>query len=545
MMALLLDSAVRVSLVTAIALLVLVVLRRRSAALRHWVLASAIACGLALPVLQVMVPSWQVPVRVPAPVELGGGPVFSQLPAARAAGSISPVEAERSYPGEVIAAFGWLWLAGTVLFAALLATGLARLAWLASRARPVENALWHAQLRELSMWYGLTRQVRLLQSNRPALLVTWGLRSPKILLPVTANSWSVDRIRVVLAHELAHVVRHDWMTHIAADALRAFYWFNPLVWLVGRRLREESERACDDAVLETGVKGSAYAAHLLDVARGFSVHRRAWSPAPAIASPSHLERRVRAMLNAGLNRRPPTLLARFVIAIAAIGATIPVAALAQASFSTFSGSVLDPMNGLLPKTTLVLTNTRTQAKYEVRTDAAGRFEFVGLPPSEYLLEAALPGFATLRGSVTISGQDVSQAIRLHVGELEETITVTDGAAPNRRSEQDTARKRPLPVCPDALAGGIGGRIRPPHKVRDVRPIYPSGVGEAKAEEFVLLHAVIATDGSVKEVQVVPPAHPAFAAAAVEGVRQWEFDETLLNCAPTEVTMRVNVTFRKE
>lgn len=545
MMALLLDSAVRVSLVTAIALLVLVVLRRRSAALRHWVLASAIACGLALPVLQVMVPSWQVPVRVPAPVELGGGPVFSQLPAARAAGSISPVEAERSYPGEVMAALGWLWLAGTVLFAALLATGLARLAWLASRARPVENALWHAQLRELSMWYGLTRQVRLLQSNRPALLVTWGLRSPKILLPVTANSWSVDRIRVVLAHELAHVVRHDWMTHIAADALRAFYWFNPLVWLMGRRLREESERACDDAVLETGVKGSAYAAHLLDVARGFSVHRRAWSPAPAIASPSHLERRVRAMLNAGLNRRPPTLLARFVIAIAAIGATIPVAALAQASFSTFSGSVLDPMNGLLPKTTLVLTNTRTQAKYEVRTDAAGRFEFVGLPPSEYLLEAALPGFATLRGSVTISGQDVSQAIRLHVGELEETITVTDGAAPNRRSEQDTARKRPLPVCPDALAGGIGGRIRPPHKVRDVRPIYPSGVGEAKAEEFVLLHAVIATDGSVKEVQVVPPAHPAFAAAAVEGVRQWEFDETLLNCAPTEVTMRVNVTFRKE
>jgi len=251
------------------------------------------------------------------------------------------------------------------------------------------------------------------------------------------------------------------------------------------------------------------------------------------------------MLNAGLNRRPPTLLARFVIAIAAIGATIPVAALAQASFSTFSGSVLDPMNGLLPKTTLVLTNTRTQAKYEVRTDAAGRFEFVGLPPSEYLLEAALPGFATLRGSVTISGQDVSQEIRLHVGELEETITVTDGAAPNRRPEQDTARKRPLPVCPDALAGGIGGRIRPPHKVRDVRPIYPSGVGEAKAEEFVLLHAVIATDGSVKEVQVVPPAHPAFAAAAVEGVRQWEFDETLLNCAPTEVTMRVNVTFRKE
>ena len=545
MSALLLESALRVSLVTAIALLALAILRTRSAALRHWVLASAIVCGLALPMVQPLVPSWEVPVRLAAPVERAPAPAPALPAATTATGSAAREPGKPFDPASVTAALGWLWLAGTAFFAALLVTGLGRLVWLASRARPVENAAWQAQLDDLSQRYGLTHPVRLLQSDRPALLVTWGLRSPKILLPVAATAWSAERIRVVLAHELAHVVRNDWLTQIAADVLRALYWFNPLVWLAGRRLREESERACDDAVLESGVDATSYATHLLDVAKGFSTHRRAWSPAPAIASPSHLERRVRAMLNARLNRRPLTPLARLIIAIAAVGATIPVAALAQASFSSFSGSVLDPMNGLLPKTTLVLTNTRTQAKYEVRADAAGRFEFVGLPPSDYVLEAVLPGFSTLRGNVTISGQDVSQEIRLHVGELEETITVTDGAAPNRRPEQDTTRKRPLPVCPDALAGGIGGRIRPPHKVRDVRPIYPSGVSDAKAEEFVLLHAVIATDGSIKEVQVVPPAHPAFAAAAVEGVRQWEFDETLLNCAPTEVTMRVSVTFRKE
>ena len=94
--------------------------------------------------------------------------------------------------------------------------------------------------------------MQLLQSHHPALLVTWGLGSPKILLPATASAWPADRIRVVLAHELAHVVRHDWLTQISAELLRALYWFNPLVWLAARRLREESERACDDAVLETG-----------------------------------------------------------------------------------------------------------------------------------------------------------------------------------------------------------------------------------------------------------------------------------------------------
>jgi beta-lactamase regulating signal transducer with metallopeptidase domain len=544
MTVLLLDSAVRVSLVTAIALLVLAALRGRSAALRHWVLASAILCGLALPALQALVPSWPVPVSVPAPVELAAGPVTSL--SSGVAGSPARNQATRSYPAPAIEVLGWLWLAGTALFAAVLATGLARMAWLSAGARPVENTLWHTQLRELSQWYGLTRPVRLLQSDRPALLVTWDWRSPRILLPITADAWPADRIRVVLAHELAHVIRHDWLTQIAADVLRACYWFNPLVWLAGRRLREESERACDDAVLATGVEGSSYATHLLDVARGFAVHRRAWSPAPAIASPSHLERRVRAMLDARLNRRPPTPLARLAIAIAAIGATIPVAAVAQATFSTFSGSVLDPMNGLLPKTTLVLTNTKTEAKYEVRADAAGRFEFVGLPPSEYLLEAALPGFATLRGGVVIGGQDVSQEIRLNVGELEETITVTGGATDRpRRAEPQAVRKRPLPSCPDALAGGIGGRIRPPHKIRDVSPVYPVGVVDARGEEVVRLIAVINTDGTVKDVQLAGPANPAFAAAAIDAVRQWEFDETLLNCVPTEVSMRATVSFRAQ
>jgi TonB family protein len=545
MTALLLDSVLRVSVVTGLALVAIILLRGRSAAIRHWVLAAATVCALALPALQPVVPSWQVSVAMPAPLARAVEAPAPQVMPGTGAISAARQAAESSDTSNIVVALGWLWLAGTAFFVALLMIGFARLAWLASRAQAVEDVLWQRQLRELSHRYGLVRPVQLLQSHHPALLVTWGVRSPKILLPLGADTWPADRIRVVLAHELAHVIRNDWLSQISAELLRALYWFNPLVWLASRRLREESERACDDAVLEMGVDAPVYATHLLEVAKGFSGYRRAWSPAPAIASPSHLERRVRAMLNARLNRRPITRLARVAIVIAVVGITLPIAALAQASFSTFSGSVLDPMNGLLPKTTLVLTNTRTQAKYEVRSDASGRFEFVGLPPSDYVLEAKLPGFATLRGTVSVTGQDVFQELRLNVGELEETVTVTDRPVSARRPDPPALRKRPLPACPDALAGGIGGRIRPPVKIRDVRPQYPAGVNDAKDEEVVRLNAVIALDGTVKEVAVVEPAHPAFAAAAIAGVRDWEFDETLLNCAPTEVTMRVNVTFRKE
>lgn len=77
------------------------------------------------------------------------------------------------------------------------------------------------------------------------------------------------------------------------------------------------------------------------------------------------------------------------------------------------------------------------------------------------------------------------------------------------------------------------------------PVYPSGINDAKDEELVRLDALIATDGSVKDVRVVGPAHPAFAASAFEAVRNWVFAETLLNCVPVDVLMHVSVTFRKE
>ncbi len=85
---------------------------------------------------------------------------------------------------------------------------------------------------------------------------------PRILLPSHAHEWSEARIHAVLGHEIAHIQRHDWLVQIAAEAIRAIYWFNPVFWLACRRLRRESEQACDDAVLRLGVPPRDYAMHL-------------------------------------------------------------------------------------------------------------------------------------------------------------------------------------------------------------------------------------------------------------------------------------------
>ena len=138
---------------------------------------------------------------------------------------------------------------------------------------------------------------------------------------------------------MAHLVRRDWMIQLFAEMARAINWFNPLFWLACARLRRESEYACDDIVLDLGIGGTSYASHLIDLARTFSVHGRTWLPAPSIARPSTLERRVRAMLNPQVNRRPVSMTRRAALAIVLLAFALPIAAASQA-ISTPQGTVV-------------------------------------------------------------------------------------------------------------------------------------------------------------------------------------------------------------
>ncbi|HEY4329615.1 MAG TPA: M56 family metallopeptidase, partial [Phycisphaerae bacterium] len=105
-----------------------------------------------------------------------------------------------------------------------------------------------------------------------------------------------------------------------------FYWFNPMAWLAWRRMQIERERACDDLVLSTGAKASAYAQHLLDSAAAAPAFRFAGA-ALAMARPSTLEERLRTILDPHRNRR--ALSASGILAIVALvlAGVVPVASL--------------------------------------------------------------------------------------------------------------------------------------------------------------------------------------------------------------------------
>jgi beta-lactamase regulating signal transducer with metallopeptidase domain len=183
-----------------------------------------------------------------------------------------------------------IWLAGVfALLARLLVAwrSVARLAH-SSLSQPVANGPLADLAMNAAQTMGLAPagapHLRVGLPDCPALVpMTWGWRRPVVLLPVGATTWTLERLRVVLLHETAHIARGDWGCQMFAHAVCAVYWFHPLVWIAAARLRAESEAACDDRVLGAGVMPSDYAGHLLDVVR--AVQQGPSSPsAPATAT---------------------------------------------------------------------------------------------------------------------------------------------------------------------------------------------------------------------------------------------------------------------
>ena len=204
-------------------------------------------------------------------------------------------------------------------------------------------------------------------------------------------------------------------------------------------------------------------------------------------------------------------------------------------------SLVDPLSRALPGATLTLSNAAAQSKYEIKSDATGHYEFVGVPPGSYALAIESPGFRALkREGIALSGQPFVQNATLQVGSIMETITVADDGI-ERTPQTSSLRERPrteprkLNACVDSP---VGGNIRPPTKTRDVRPIYPTGVKPAQ----VMLDARIGPDGLVTGVDTVGDVDPALANAAINAVNGWEFTPTYLDCQPIEVQMKVHINF---
>jgi len=94
--------------------------------------------------------------------------------------------------------------------------------------------------------------------------------NPAILFPA-ASPLEVERVKAILTHEVAHVKRGDCAWHLLSAVLCAVLFFQPLVWLVTRRLELANDEVCDDYVLQAGHSARLYASQLVDAAERYQV----------------------------------------------------------------------------------------------------------------------------------------------------------------------------------------------------------------------------------------------------------------------------------
>jgi TonB family protein len=297
------------------------------------------------------------------------------------------------------------------------------------------------------------------------------------------------------------------------------------------------------------VSGREYAEHLLALARQFGRARRVSYPAVAIVPrPSNLERRVTAMLNARLSRHPLSRRGRLVTLAALLAVAIPIALFAQNTFVTISGTIVDESGAVLPGVEVAATDLDRPTKRQVVSDGVGRFEIVGVPQGNHTLQAKLPGFETFDQRLTVSGEDIHRNITLSIGSLQETISVTSGAGRGPTPERGPYTPRPANCGPGGVresapppregAVRVGGQIRQPAKLYHVPPVYPEG----SPAGVVIMQAVIGPEGYVTETKVLRSPSAALEQSAIDAVRQWVFEPTLLNCVAVPVRMTVTVQF---
>jgi TonB family protein len=541
-LAFLISCSAKATILFVCAWIMVFALRRGSSALRHHVWAAAVLGSLALPFFALLLPAWH------SATLLSAAALWS--PAHANAASFG----SRAIPGGVVDAVVGASVLNKLAVAALLAwalgfsfvlvrlvAGLARLAWVSAHAKPLFEEDWMRTVLQLSELHGPARGIGLLQCCSPlAMPLTWGILRPVIVLPSGATHWCEDRRRIVLSHELAHIARLDWLLQICGELTRAIYWFHPLAWLAAGRLRQESERACDDAVLRSGVTPSHYASQLLDLARTLENTGRAWSTALAIARPSNLERRFAAMLNPSIDRRRLSLKAKFLIPLFAACILVPLAALrlpAQNLTGKTSGSIHDPSGTGVANATIILFNHHANTIDMTTSDREGNFTFKPLPAGDYELQVLKPGFETYRvPQVSLdAGRDLSETFTLQVGAITEHVMVVPENSTKPVALGTTSGK------PSRLS--IGGSVEASKLINKVQPVYPESARSSGISGTVVLHAVIGMDGKPLSLRVMnSQVDPDLARSAVEAVSQWRYTPTLLNGEPIEVDTTITVNF---
>jgi TonB family protein len=554
-------------IVAAVALLRLLMIG--SPSIRYGALRLLLAACLALPFVQ---PRVQIAPSTLESIELPAAPGTSVPPRTAAAPSNTPaVPLGPRWP----AAVALLLIAGALLRAGWTVAGLLRLRAL-RRAGRLAATDDHAELQDWIATHAVVRYVDGL--GQP---VTFGFRTPIVLLPERLRAMPPYVQRAVLAHELWHVRRRDWTWTVAEEALRAVLWFHPGMWILLSEIQSAREQVVDElTVLLTGSRKN-----YLDALLAFADERPLLSAA-AFARRRHLVQRMLLISKEGV--MSPR---RIVVSGAVLCVTLAMTgwqAIEALPLTEVAQMPRDPRRPQPPPPAparRVLTETDALQAIQADPSPANYFRLATLywekafkdhtlTPAEKATTLLL-GINATDAALAQDPEFIEAMIYKNIMLRMQANASTDPEEQKRLiSEADTLRNKaielrkanpeanasrsalppgmppppppPPPPGPVTEVDGvaplrIGGNINAPTKIRSVNPVYPPEAQASRVQGVVILETVIDGTGRVREARVLRSV-PMLDQAAIEAVLQWEFVPTLLNGVPVPVIMTTTVNF---
>jgi TonB family protein len=450
----------KTTLLFAFALACLPLMRRTSSVVRHLICACAMCGALLLP-LTMLAPPQAAPIRVST---------ITFLAASAAA------RAHSDAATWVSPALLSVWIIGMAALLLRLGFGYWRLAHILRTATPGDGYV----LSDVSV------------------PMVAGLLRPVILMPRAAESWPFSQRAAALKHERAHLERRDLWTSLIAHLTCAIYWFHPLAWAVARRLRQEQETACDDAVLCAGFEPASYAEALIATARQIT----STNLIGCHMTQKTLKSRIARLFENGMPRMSsPATLRRVAISFVAIAAVIAL------------------LNGN-PRVRAAQTQTEPPA---YRIPMFGHVTLSPFQSAQALPALPMPPAPPLAAPSPDAGKP---------GPAEAP------AAPLAAPVADAGNPGPADN-PVKMGPGIVG----PSVLSKIDPDYTEDAKAAKINGSVLLSLVVGTDGLAHDINIVSGIDSGLDQNAVAAVQKWHFQPATKDGQPVAVQARIEVNFK--
>jgi TonB family protein len=558
-------------------------LKLRSPGVQYAFWRTLLVVCLLLPIVQ----PWQTHEMVFMPAPVGARPL---LPAAPPTGGA---------PAPSAAAFDWVAAAQFVILLGIsarvgwIAIGMTRLRRMRKRADGVADGFEDLQT-------AISARAPILWSSEVRHPVTFGVLKPVVLLPTALKTADLAAQRAVVAHELHHVKRRDWGWVVVEEMIRSVFWFHPAMWWLVSRVQLSRETVVDElSILATNARRT-----YLDTLLAFA-DDTGLASSPAFSARRHLFHRIMLLSKEGEMSSIRVAVGSCVLVLAlgasawgAIEAFPLYGDWSEPPPVSEAGAGQQPRDArvasrididfedadLRSVLRMLAKETRLNLVFDPEVPDGRVNVLMHDVPWDEALERIL---RTQKLGYTVEGSTLRIAPLASLGgrqsqQHRDKLREAAGGhvmvfSPKARSADraqaieirpDDAPQSPPPapereqqvggsvmVFSPAPGGGagydalieqykpvrIGGGLKTPMKIRDVKPVYPPIAQSARVQGVVILEVLIDTAGYVADARILRSI-PLLDQAAYDSVKQWEFTPSLLNGLPTPVVMTVTVNF---